>query len=301
MKQISIIGLQTIPEIKPGDNIAHEILYSCKKEGIDLMENDIIVITSKIVSKAENSLVQLSSVKPTRKSKAIARLTGKNPVEVEVVLSQSKDIAAVIPVKKIMKHYPEIVESMSTDSETASRVVESVPSMLLTLTTQGILATDAGLDYSNNELGMASLLPKDPKISAKNIREEITQLCGKDVAVVLTDTELAYTDYFGSKEVAIGFSGIRPVSNKFGSKERFGRDKFGGADIVVDELAGAAALLEGQTSEGIPVVIVRGLEYDKQAMIRTFFSPEILRSGVWWTILATVKLRLFAKLLQQFM
>ena len=266
---------------------------------MELNDDDIIIITSKIISKAENSLVQLSSVVPTKRSKAIARLTGKDPVEVEIILSQSKEIAAVIPVKKIMKRYPEILESISEDKEAAARAVENVPSMLLTLTHQGILATDAGLDYSNNELGNASLLPKDSDESAKKIRKGISDLCGKDVAVVVTDTELAYTDYFGSKEVAIGFSGIRPVSNKFGSKERFGREKFGGADVIVDELANAAALLEGQTSEGIPVVIVRGLIYDRSGDNRVSFSPEIRRKGIWWTVLATMKMR-FARLIQPF-
>jgi coenzyme F420-0:L-glutamate ligase / coenzyme F420-1:gamma-L-glutamate ligase len=299
LKQISIIGLQTIPEIKPGDNLVREILDSCKREQLELNDNDIVIITSKIISKAENSLVQLSSVVPTKRSKAIARLTGKDPVEVEIILGQSKEIAAVIPVKKIMKHYPEIVESISEDKEAAARAVENVPSMLLTLTHQGILATDAGLDYSNNELGNASLLPKDSDESAKKIRKVISDLCGKDVAVVVTDTELAYTDYFGSKEVAIGFSGIRPVSNKFGSKERFGREKFGGADVIVDELANAAALLEGQTSEGIPVVIVRGLAYDRGGDNRVSFSPEIRRKGIRWTVLATLKMR-FARLIQPF-
>lgn len=299
MKQISLFGLETLPEIKTGDDIPTEILESCKRESIQLAENDIIVITSKIVSKAENSLVDLSTVVPGRKAKAVAKLTGKNPVEVEIILRQSKSISAVIPVEKIMKHYPEIVESISVDKEAAKRTIESVPSMLLTQTAQGILATDAGLDYSNNELGKASLLPKEPNASAKKIREAILKMTGKDIAVVLTDTEIAYTDNFGSKDVAIGFSGIRPISNKFGSKERFGREKFGGADVIVDELACAAALLEGQTSEGIPVVIIRGLDYDKGDESKTPFSPDILRKGIWWSVLATLKLR-FERLLEPF-
>ena len=275
------------------------ILDSCEREQIDLVENDIIMITSKIVSKAEDSLIDLSNITPGRRSRAIARLTGKDPVEVEIVLKQSKEISAVIPVKKVMQHYPAIIESISTDKEAAERAVERVPSMLLTVTKQGILATDAGLDYSNNAPGKASLLPKDPNASAKRIREELAKISGKDVAVVVTDTEIAYTNFFGSTEVAIGTSGIRPVSNKFGSKERFGREKFGGADVIADELACAAALLEGQTSEGIPVVIIRGLEYDKGDGSYLSFSAEALKKGVWWTILATLKLR-FSRLLEPF-
>ncbi|MDG6996979.1 MAG: coenzyme F420-0:L-glutamate ligase, partial [Nitrososphaerota archaeon] len=259
MKQISFYGLQTIPEVKPGDNVARIILDACERESISLCENDIVVITSKIVSKAENSIVYLSKVVPSRRAKSIARLTEKDPVEVEIILGETQRISAVIPVKKIMNSYPAITNNLSTDREASARAIAKVPAMLLTQTKQGLLATDAGLDYSNNPEGTASLLPKDPKASARRIREDFRKISGKNVAVVMTDTEIAYGNLYGSTEVAIGFSGIRPVSRLFGTKDRFGREKFGGADIIVDELACAAALLEGQTSEGVPVVIVKGL------------------------------------------
>lgn len=255
LKQISIIGLQSIPEVVAGDDIATIILSSCEKEQIQLVSGDIIVITSKIISKAENNLVDLAKIVPSRKAKAFSRLTGKDPVEVEIILSQTDEISAVIPVKKIMKHYPVIIQNMSTDREAAARALDKVPSMLLTRTKQGVLATDAGLDYSNNQPGKASLLPLDPYSSARRIRDDVCSRSGKDVSVLVTDTEIAFTSFYGSTEVAIGYSGIRPISNRFGSKDRYGREKFGGADVIVDELACAAALLSGQTTEGIPVVI----------------------------------------------
>ena len=299
MKQISFYGLQTIPEVKPGDDVARIILDACERESISLCENDIVVITSKIVSKAENSIVDLSKVVPSRRAKSIARLTEKDPVEVEIILGETERISAVIPVKKIMNSYPAITNNLSTDREAAARAIAKVPAMLLTQTKQGLLATDAGLDYSNNPEGTASLLPKDPKASARKIREDFRKISGKNVAVVMTDTEIAYGNLYGSAEVAIGFSGIRPVSRLFGTKDRFGREKFGGADIIVDELACAAALLEGQTSEGVPVVIARGLEYDKTD-VELAFPTGTLAKGIRWTVLATIKLW-FARLLEPFM
>ncbi len=213
----------------------------------------------------------------------------------EIILRNSAEISAVIPVKKIMESNPSILQNISTDKETAERVARSVPSMLLTVTNQGTLATDAGLDYSNNQPGTASLLPKDPSSSAERIRHEISKIVGVNVAVVITDTEIAFTNFSGSTEVAIGYSGIRPVAQMFGSKDRFGREKFGGADIIVDELACAAALLAGQTSEGIPVVIVKGLKYPKEEGIeRPPNHGEALRKGLRWTLLSTVKLRFLA-------
>ncbi len=299
LKQISLFGLQTIPEVKPGDDLAGTILDACAREKIELHENDILVITSKIVSKAENSIVDLSMVTPRRKARSIAKLTGKDPVEVEIILRETERISAVIPVKKIMKSNPAITNTLSTDKEAASRAIDKVPAMLLTRTKNGLLATDAGLDYSNNAEGRASLLPRDPVASAKRLREEMRRISGKEVAVVITDTEISYGNLYGSTEVSIGYSGIYPVSRLFGSKDRFGREKFGGADVIVDELACASALLGGQTSEGVPVVIVRGLDYEKQDLERTV-PTGTLGKAVRWVVFATIRLW-FARLLEPFL
>jgi len=121
-------------------------------------------------------------------------------------------------------------------------------------------------------------LPKDRHESAKRMRRGISELSGNDVAVIVPDTEIAHTDYFRSKEVTIGSSGIRRISNKFGSKERFGREKFGGPDVMGDESAGTAALLEGQVSEGIPIVVVWELAYGMGTGIRMAKSYSHRRS-----------------------
>ncbi|MCL5067995.1 MAG: coenzyme F420-0:L-glutamate ligase [Thaumarchaeota archaeon] len=298
LKQISLYGLQTIPEVESGDDLAVTILEACAREGVELWENDILIITSKIVSKAENSIVDLSRVVPSRKARSIAKLTGKDPVEVEIILGEVERITAVIPVKKIMKSNPEIAYDITKDKEAASRAIDKVPAMLLTRTKNGLLATDAGLDYSNNPEGSASLLPRNPTASAKKLREDLKRISGKNIAVVITDTEISYGNLYGSTEVAIGYSGIYPVSRLFGSKDRFGREKFGGADVTVDELACASALIEGQTCESIPVVIVRGLDYEKGDLERATPTGTLER-GIRWVVLATIKLW-FARLLEPF-
>ena len=89
----------------------------------------------------------------------------------------------------------------------------------------------------------------------------------------------------------MGFSGIQPVSQLFGTRDRFGREKFGGADVVVDELGAASALLMGQTSEGIPVVVVKNLAFEKEgAPLQT--PSDALSKGIWWTVWPTLKLKL---------
>ena len=91
------------------------------------------------------------------------------------------------------------------------------------------------------------------------------------------------------------------MSQYFGSKDRFGKEKFGGADVIVDEIACAAGLLTGQTSEGIPVVIVKGLDYERaEDTSRLMFPQDVLIKGIWWTIISTLKMRLFARFLELF-
>jgi coenzyme F420-0:L-glutamate ligase / coenzyme F420-1:gamma-L-glutamate ligase len=301
LKQLVIIGLQTIPEIQPGDNIADIILGSCSKERVNLSAGDIILVTSKIVSKAENRLVDVSKVVPSKRARAISRLTGKSPVEVEIILGETKEIEAVIPIRRIVEKYPFIIQNLSQGETGAAKAAAEVPSMLVTLTKQGILATDAGLDYSNNPMGKGSLLPSNPNESARNIRSDLLKKTGKEVAVVLTDSEIAFTNIYGSTEVAIGYSGITPTARLFGAQDRFGRAKFGGADVTVDELACAAGLLSGQTSEGIPVVIVKGLQYEKEDVNLTSFPNEALKKGILWTFYSTLKLRLFGRLYELFL
>lgn len=282
MKQVSFFGLQTIPEVKSGDDLAATIFRSCLNEGAGLIQGDVVLITSKVVSKAEGRVGRLSEVKPSRRARAISKLTGKDPVEVELILSQSANIPAAIPVAKIGRRFAEIFASIASGKDSAGRALQGVPTMLITQTDQGTMVTDAGLDYSNNPLGWYSLLPADPNGSARRLREGLSRLTGCELAVVITDTELTFTHIYGSTDIAIGYAGILPVSRRFGAQDRYGREKFGGADVVVDELPAASSLLARQTSESIPVVIVRGLEYERGNGTNSGVSvpPGALGAGV---------------------
>ena len=298
MKSISFCGLETIPEVKEGDDIARLICDACTREQVALATGDVVIVTSKIVSKAEGRALNLRDITPGRRARAISRITGKDAVEVEIILRESKEIRAVIPVGKIARNFPQIFRSIAKDSDIASRLLAEEPAFLVTATAEGVVSTDAGLDYSNNPSGRCTVLPRDPSRSAGAIRAGLTSICGADVAVVITDTEVSFTHLFGTVDVAVGFSGIWPISRMFGTRDRFGREKFGGADIVVDELGAASALLMGQTSEGIPVVVVKNLSYEKEGPpLQT--PSEALSKGIWWTLLATLKLKL-GPLLQPF-
>ncbi len=298
MNSISLVGLNTIPEVQKGDDVASLIIQACKREAVQVVSGDIVVITSKIVSKSEGSIVELKNVKASSRSKAIARLTGKNPIHVELIRRQSKKIVAAVPIFKISKYHPHIISNIAKDKEQGLRVLENENTLLITEVKHG-LASDAGIDYSNNAKGFVTLLPVDAQESASRIRKELMKYVEGDLAVIITDTDVAFMHMIGSTEIAVGYSGIRPTAGNFGSVDRFGREKFGGVDIVVDELACAAALLMGQTCEGVPVVIIHGLKYDKDD-VKLEPNMNLLRRAVWLTVLTSIKLR-FSRLLEPFM
>ncbi len=256
--KIEVYGLR-LPEIKPGDDLAKLIIEAAEFSGVRLREGDVVVVTSKALLKSMGLLYRLSDVRPTFASRVIARLTGKDPVEVELVLKAAEDVVAVIDVRGLIGRH---LGRISSDLSTAQDLIRRVPSLIAVKTMQGLIALDGGVDYSNLPPGHAISNVIDFDDEADRLRDRLEELTGLKLAVVIADTEFNLTGKVGSIDVAVGSSGIRPVAGGFGSKDLYGRPKFGGVDIVVDEIAAAAALLMGQTSEGVPVAIVRGLKYE---------------------------------------
>lgn len=257
MKKIEILGLQTIPEIESGDNLP-EIIIECAETEIGGLQNkDIIVLTSKIVSKALGRVRKLSEVTPGKKALAISARTGKDAKWLQMIFDEGHKILAIIPLKGALGQH---IVNASQDSKAGRELVEHEQALCITKGRDGCIHTcDAGIDGSNHPPGIVSMLPENPDAEAKKIRGQIQKLSGKQIAVILADTEMIP---FGTIDVAVGSSGISPISRRFGQKDLFGRPKFGGIDLIDHELAGTSALLFGQTGAGIPVVIIRGYEYE---------------------------------------
>ncbi len=258
VSKVEIYGLK-LPEVREGCDLASMIVKAAEECGIGIKDRDVIVVTSKVVLKAEGVVFRLDDVKPSLASKLIARISGKDPREVELVLRASKDVIALLPFRRARR---EVIERISRDVDTAMKLFKQIPSILVVVTKQGLIALDGGVDYSNLPPGYAIANVLDFDEEARKLRLRIEELTGRRVAVVISDTESNTSGKLGTIDVAVGSSGIKPVTPYFASRDRYGRPKFGGIDIVVDELASAAALLMGQTSEGIPAVIVRGLKYE---------------------------------------
>jgi len=252
-----VLGLQTIPEIKQDDNLAAIVVEAVNTEAGGVQDGDILVLTSKIVSKAAGRTRRLSDVVPGKRALAISRRTGKDAKWLQMIFDEGHDILAIIPLKGALSRH---IVGASQDARCSEQLVEHERAICITGGRDGRVHTcDAGIDGSNHPAGVVSLLPEDPDKTAKEIREQIRSLCGKQVAVILADTEMIP---FGTMDFAIGSSGIEPISKMFGDKDLFGKPKFGGIDLVANELTAASTLVFGQTGAGIPVAVIRGYEYE---------------------------------------
>lgn len=257
--KIEMFGLK-LPEIKPGDDLVRLILDKASRTAGGIKDGDIIVVTSKIVSKAYNFLIKLDEVKPSKEAYKLAKKLNMDPRFIQAVLDQSDEILFVFPFYELIKEGIISLEKISKNVARAYEVLKRIPYMLVVRRGNQIY-TDAGLDFSNNPEGILSALPKNLDKVAKEIRRKIFELTGKDVAVVISDTEMWLS--LGSLDFARGSSGIEVVSKNFGELDLYGKPKFGGVDHVAHEIACAAALLMGQTAKGIPAVIIRGCQYQR--------------------------------------
>jgi len=231
MEPIKVIAVEGLPLIKPGDNIGELIVNAAKKQKTPLQDKDVIVVTHVAVSKAEGNIVNLDKITPSEKAKEVARQTNKDPALVEVILRETRDIVRI------------------------------GQNSIITETNSGIICANAGVDRSNvsGERNVVPL-PKNPNVSAQNIRQEIKRLTGVKVAVIVSDTH-GRPLRMGEINVAVGVAGIKPIRDRRGEKDLFGYVLKIKQTAVADELSSAAELVIGQANEGIPVAIIRGYNY----------------------------------------
>ncbi|HMO55087.1 MAG TPA: coenzyme F420-0:L-glutamate ligase, partial [Tepidiformaceae bacterium] len=195
-----------------------------------LESGDILVITSKIVSKAEGRVVELATVEVSPFARQYAERWEKEPAVIELVLRESR------------------------------RVVRQVGPVLITETRHGFVCANAGIDQSSSGgHGLAVLLPEDPDASCRRIRAAL-KATGVDVAVIISDTfgrpwREAQTD------VAIGIAGMHPVTSYIGQVDPHGHEFRVQALCTADELAGAAELVKGNLSR-VPCAVIRGLPWE---------------------------------------
>jgi coenzyme F420-0:L-glutamate ligase/coenzyme F420-1:gamma-L-glutamate ligase len=232
MNSIQLTTVPNIPHIQSGDNLAQMLLQCALAAGITIEDDDVLVITHKIVSKAEGRSVKLASVTPGTQALEVAAQCGKDPRVVELILQESEEISRVRPGLIIVRHK------------------------------LGFTSANAGIDRSNvaQEGGDETvlLLPEDPDGSAEHIRQAVQERSGSKVGIVIADSH-GRPFRLGTVGVAIGVAGLPALWDRRGESDLYGYELEHTDVGTADEIAAAAGLLMGQAAEGTPVVLVRGL------------------------------------------
>jgi coenzyme F420-0:L-glutamate ligase/coenzyme F420-1:gamma-L-glutamate ligase len=231
--ELRILPVTGIGEITPGVDLGVVIYNALQAQQLRLQAGDILVVTQKIVSKAEGRLVDLGEIQPSVLAETIAQESGKDPRHVEVVLRESR------------------------------RLVRMDRGVLICETRHGFICANAGVDESNIAgSGQVSLLPLDPDRSARALQARLCKLDGRaelDIAVIISDT-WGRPWRNGQVNMAIGVAGLLPLVDYRGQTDPYGRELRVSAIAVADELAAAAELVMGKTL-GIPVALIRGYRY----------------------------------------
>lgn len=246
-RRVEVIALEGIPEIVTGDDLAEIVIDALRATPgvLPVRDDDVLVVTQKVVSKAEGATADLTTVEPRPEAVAFAQRWDRDPRQVELVLRHAK------------------------------RVVRMDNGVVITETAHGFVCANGGIDASNvgPESGsIVTLLPDDPDASAARIRAAVREATGVDVPVIISDS-FGRPWRFGIVDVAIGVSGLVPLEDLRGTPDFDGRVMKATVRAVADELASAAELTLGKRS-GRPVAVVRGAAFTRgEGSIRDVLMP----------------------------
>jgi coenzyme F420-0:L-glutamate ligase/coenzyme F420-1:gamma-L-glutamate ligase len=246
-RRLEVLALEGIPEIRPGDDLPELVLDALKAtpDALPSREDDVLVVTQKIVSKAEGAIADLTTVEPRPEAVAFAKRWDRDARQVELVL----------------RH--------------ATRVVRMDNGVVITETPHGFICANGGIDASNvgpDSGSIVTLLPDDADASAARIRAVVREATGVDVPVIVSDS-FGRPWRFGIVDVAIGVSGLLPLEDLRGTPDHDGRVMKSTVRAVADELASAAELTLGKHAAR-PVAIVRGAAFVRgEGSIRDVLMP----------------------------
>jgi len=216
--------------IKVGDSLVEIILESLRAQNLQLEDNDIVALTSKIISYSESRLAKMSEIKPSEKAKELAQQHGLKPEFAELILRE------------------------------ATKVYGGVDKAVLTLK-NGILTANAGIDNKNSPEGFVVLWPSNPRESADKLRKEIRHATGKRVAVLIVDSGLVPLR-IGTTGLALAVAGFKPIKDNRQDKDLYGKPIAITRQAVADDLASATHLLMGEAAEKTSIVVIRDAPVD---------------------------------------
>lgn len=243
--RVEMFALKGIPLVEPGQDLAQLIATALQANNVSLMDNDLVVVAQKVVSKAEGRVVSLAEVKPSAEAVERGRETDKDPALVQLILDESNEIIR-------QDHGVIIVEHRL-----------------------GFVMANAGIDQSNALAGKAILLPEDPDASAAHLAAALSEISGRRLGVIVIDS-IGRAWRNGTVGHALGVAGLKPLIDLRDTPDLFDRPMQVSEVGLADEIAAAASALMGQGDEAKPVVIVRGFPAipDDQASVQALLRPK---------------------------
>jgi coenzyme F420-0:L-glutamate ligase/coenzyme F420-1:gamma-L-glutamate ligase len=244
---LSLVPVEGLPLVREGDDLAGLIVHAFERQGA-WRTGDIVVVAQKVVSKVEGRVVRLEDVSPSERAVELGRASEKDPRLVELILSESREVLRVRP------------------------------GLILVEDRRGFICANAGIDRSNIQQEKAgewvALLPEDPDASAARLREKMCELTGCSIGLIINDSHgRAFRE--GTVGVSIGLAGIPALSDRRGDQDLTGYVLQHTVIGIADEIAAAASILMGPAAEGVPAVVVRGLELpEAQASAKEMQRPK---------------------------
>lgn len=248
---LTLTPLKDIPLIRQGDDLADIVVGALEPNNLTLETNDVLVFAQKIVSKSEGRAVNLATVRPSQKAIELAAQIDKDARLVELILEESNEVLRTRPGTIIVEHK------------------------------LGFVCANAGIDHSNvndpapgGQEEWVLLLPKEPALSAEQIRSKIESKTGKRIGVLIIDSHgRAWRN--GTVGMAIGLAGLPGLQDLRGRPDLFGYTLRVTQVGIADELAAAASLVMGQAAEGTPVVHARGFPYPlREGSLQELIRPK---------------------------
>ena len=230
--EIRAVGIEGLPEVRAGDDLATQIIDAAEAQSTPIEDGDVVVVTQKIVSKAEGRVMTIDEVEASPLAVAITEGHRRDPRHTEMILRESR------------------------------RVVRMDRGVIISETYHGYICANAGIDASNIPGDNAiCLLPVDPDASARRIRDTIRERLGVDTAVLVSDT-FGRPWRNGAINVSIGVAGFNPVISYVGEFDPHGNELHTTTIAVADELAATAELVTGKLL-GVPVALIKGYPYER--------------------------------------
>ena len=228
---LTVTALRGIPMVRAGDDLAAILVAALAAAEVQPADGDVLVVTQKIVSKAEGRQIALDSVTPSARAAELAAETGKDPRLVQLILDQSTE------------------------------VVRKAAGVLITRNRLGLVCANAGIDQSNLDHGGAAtalLLPAAPDATAARLRQAIAARTGAGIGVLISDSSNRPWR-LGTVGIAIGAAGLTVLDDRRGSRDLYGRELQATLINRADAIAAAAVLVMGESTERIPAALVQGL------------------------------------------